>query len=361
MKIVVTGTRGIPAIMGGVETHCEELFPRVAALGYDVTVMRRSSYVADSLTEWHGVKLVDIPTPRKKAFEAIVHTVRAVIAARRLGADVVHIHAIGPALVTPLARLLGMKVVFTHHGPDYDRDKWGAAAKMMLRLGEMLGCRFANRVIVISDVIRNLIASKHGRTKGVSLIYNGVPAADKCHFPEYFSELGITEGNYVLGMSRFVPEKNLHHLIEAFSRVKSEGLKLVIAGDSDFPDEYSEGLKRQAREAGVVLTGFVKGQKLHSLLTNARCFVLPSSHEGLPIALLEAMSYGLPVVVSDIPANLEVGLAEECYFPVGDVGTLASRLRVLCDAPVERIDYDMAKYDWDHIAKEVSDVYRSLQ
>ena len=361
MKIVVTGTRGIPAIMGGVETHCEELFPRVAALGYDVTVMRRSSYVADSLTEWHGVKLMDIPTPRKKAFEAIVHTVRAVIAARRLGADVVHIHAIGPALVTPLARLLGMKVVFTHHGPDYDRDKWGAAAKMMLRLGEMLGCRFANRVIVISDVIRNLIASKHGRTKGVSLIYNGVPAADKCHFPEYFSELGITEGNYVLGMSRFVPEKNLHHLIEAFSRVKSEGLKLVIAGDSDFPDEYSEGLKRQAREAGVVLTGFVKGQKLHSLLTNARCFVLPSSHEGLPIALLEAMSYGLPVVVSDIPANLEVGLAEECYFPVGDVGTLASRLRVLCDAPVERIDYDMAKYDWDHIAKEVSDVYRSLQ
>ena len=361
MKIVVTGTRGIPAIMGGVETHCEELFPRVVALGYDVTVMRRSSYVADSLTEWHGVKLMDIPTPRKKAFEAIVHTVRAVIAARRLGADVVHIHAVGPALVTPLARLLGMKVVFTHHGPDYDRDKWGTAAKMMLRLGGMLGCRFANRVIVISDVIRNLIASKHGRTKGVSLIYNGVPAADKCHFPEYFSELGITEGNYVLGMSRFVPEKNLHHLIEAFSRVKSEGLKLVIAGDSDFPDEYSEGLKRQAREAGVVLTGFVKGQKLHSLLTNARCFVLPSSHEGLPIALLEAMSYGLPVVVSDIPANLEVGLAEECYFPVGDVDTLASRLRVLCDAPVERIDYDMAKYDWDQIAKEVSDVYRSLQ
>ena len=361
MKIVVTGTRGIPAIMGGVETHCEELFPRVVALGYDVTVMRRSSYVADSLTEWHGVKLMDIPTPRKKAFEAIVHTVRAVIAARRLGADVVHIHAIGPALVTPLARLLGMKVVFTHHGPDYDRDKWGTAAKMMLRLGEMLGCRFANRVIVISDVIRNLIASKHGRTKGVSLIYNGVPAADKCHFPEYFSELGITEGNYVLGMSRFVPEKNLHHLIEAFSRVKSEGLKLVIAGDSDFPDEYSEGLKRQAREAGVVLTGFVKGQKLHSLLTNARFFVLPSSHEGLPIALLEAMSYGLPVIVSDIPANLEVGLPDKCYFPVGDIDALASRLSVLCEDPLARIDYDMAKYDWDQIAKEVSDVYRSLQ
>lgn len=360
MKIVVTGTRGIPAIMGGVETHCEQLFPRIAAQGFDVTVIRRSSYVTDSLTEWQGVRLVDIPTPRKKAFEAIVHTVRAVFAARRMGAGVVHIHAIGPALVTPLARMLGMKVVFTHHGPDYDRDKWGFAAKTMLRLGEALGCRFANHVIVISDVIRNIIASRHGRTRGVSLVYNGVPQPEICSFPEYFAQLGITEGNYVLGMSRFVPEKNLHHLIEAFSRVRPQGVKLVIAGDSDFADEYSDGLKCLARENGVVLTGFVRGRHLHSLLSNARCFVLPSSHEGLPIALLEAMSYRLPVIVSDIPANLEVGLEPQCYFHVGDVAALASRLSSICAAPCTRIGYDMAKYDWDHIATQVAGIYRSL-
>lgn len=360
MKIVVIGTRGIPGIMGGVETHCEELFPRVAALGYDVTVVRRRSYVTDSLTEWKGVKLIDIATPRKKAFEAIIHTARAVIAARRLGADVVHIHAIGPALVTPLARMLGIKVVFTHHGPDYDRDKWGAAAKFMLRLGEKMGCAFADRVIVISDVIRNIIAHKHGRTAGVSLVYNGVPAADKCHFPEYFDTLGIAEGKYVLGMSRFVPEKNLHHIIEAFDRIRPDGVKLVLAGDSDFPDEYSVNLKRNAAEKGVVLTGFVKGKHLHSLLTNALCFVLPSSHEGLPIALLEAMSYNLPVIVSDIPANLEVGLDDDCYFPMGDVDALARRLKAVCDAGFCRVDYDMSKYDWDCIARKVSDVYRSL-
>lgn len=346
--------------MGGVETHCEQLFPLIAAQGFDVTVIRRSSYVADSLTEWHGVRLVDIATPRKKALEAIVHTVRAVIAARRMGADVVHIHAIGPALVTPLARLLGMKVVFTHHGPDYDRDKWGAAAKAMLRLGEALGCRFANHVIVISDVIRNLIVSKHGRTRGVSLVYNGVPQPEICSFPEYFAQLGITEGNYVLGMSRFVPEKNLHHLIEAFARLKPQGVKLVIAGDSDFADDYSTGLKRLARENGVVLTGFIRGRHLHSLLTHARCFVLPSSHEGLPIALLEAMSYRLPVVVSDIPANLEVGLEPQCYFPVGDVAALASRLTALTAAPCTRIDYPMDKYRWPHIAEQVAQIYRSL-
>lgn len=155
MKIVVTGTRGIPNIMGGVETHCEELFPRIAAKGYDITVIRRKSYVKDSLKEYKGVKLIDLETPKKKSFEAIIHTFKAIIKAKSLHADIVHIHAIGPALLTPVARLLGMKVVFTHHGPDYDRDKWGNAAKIMLKLGERIGTTFSNEVIVISNVINN--------------------------------------------------------------------------------------------------------------------------------------------------------------------------------------------------------------
>ena len=121
MKIVVTGTRGIPDVMGGVETHCEELCPRLAALGADVTVVRRKSYVSDGLTQWKGVKLVDLPSPKRKAFEAIVHTFRAINYAARAKADIVHINAIGPALLAPYAKLRGLKVVFTHHGPDYDR------------------------------------------------------------------------------------------------------------------------------------------------------------------------------------------------------------------------------------------------
>ena len=123
MKVVVTGTRGIPNILGGVETHCEELFPRIAQKNIDITIIRRKSYVYDSLTEFQGVKLVDIETPKKKSFEAIIHTFKAILKAKNLHADIVHIHAIGPALLTPFARLLSMKVVFTHHGPDYDRDK----------------------------------------------------------------------------------------------------------------------------------------------------------------------------------------------------------------------------------------------
>lgn len=357
MKLVVTGTRGIPDIMGGVETHCEELFPRIAAKGVDTTVIRRRSYVRDALAEWRGVTLVDIDTPRKKSFEAIIHTFRAVNRARKLGADVLHIHAIGPALLVPYAKMLGMRVVFTHHGPDYDRDKWGFMAKAILKLGERMGCMFADDVIVISDVIKNLIARKYRRTERVHLIYNGVPQPDKCQYPEYFKALGIEKGKYILGMCRFVPEKNLHHLVEAFGRISHGDVKLVLAGDTDFEDEYSLSLKKTARDAGVVLTGFVKGRKLHSLLTGARCYCLPSSHEGLPIALLEAMSYGLPVVVSDIPANMEVGLSPDCYFRCGDIDGLALKLQNQIDRPYHAETYNMAQYDWDKIANQVMEVY----
>lgn len=361
MKIVVTGTRGIPYVMGGVETHCEELYPRIAASGEDVTVIRRATYVNDGLTEWKGVKLVDISTPKKKSFEAIVHTFRAINEAKRLGAEVLHVHAIGPALLVPYARLLGLKVVFTHHGPDYDRDKWGKAAKTILKLGERMGCKFANEVIVISDVIKNLVASKYGRTDHVHLIYNGVPSPKMCDYPKYFKELGIEKGKYILGMCRFVPEKNLHHLVSAFAEVmkydNNKDLKLVLAGDTDFEDGYSRGLKELARKNGVVLTGFIKGSKLHSILTNCRCFCLPSSHEGLPIALLEAMSYGCPVVVSDIPANREIDLPQDNYFPCGNIEVLAEKLKEVVDAPYHKVEYDMNKYDWDRIAQQVQKIY----
>ena len=372
MKIVVTGTRGIPNVMGGVETHCEELFPRIAERGADVTVIRRNSYVHDGLKEWNGVKLIDVNTPKKKSFEAIIHTFRAINKAKKLGADILHIHAIGPALLVPYAKMRGMKVVFTHHGPDYDRDKWGLVAKAILKLGERMGCMFADEVIVISGVIKNLIARKYGRTEHVHLIYNGVSEPEICDYPEYFQELGIEKGKYILGMCRFVPEKNLHHLVEAMIKVKKQrspdevkgnpnanfsDIKLVLAGDTDFEDAYSLGLKELARKNGVVLTGFIKGRKLHSLLTNCRCYCLPSSHEGLPIALLEAMSYGVKVLVSDIPANLEVGLPKEDYFHCGDVDELVGKLSSIIEQPLQHVNYDMSKYNWEQIADEIASVY----
>lgn len=359
MKVVVIGTRGIPNILGGVETHNEELFPRITQKGIDVTIIRRKSYVQDLLLEYQGVKLVDIDTPKNKSFEAIIHTFKAVLKAKSLHADIVHIHAIGPALLTPLARLLGMKVVFTHHGPDYDRDKWGKAAKLMLKTGERMGCMFANEVIVISEVINDILVRKYGR-KDCHLIYNGVPIPDRIDSTDYLQELGIESCKYVFAMGRFVPEKNFHQLILAFAALKQQNYKLVLAGDTDFEDDYSRKLKFLAEENGVVLTGFIKGKKLHELLTHAHCFVLPSSHEGLPIALLEAMSYDLPVIVSDIPANLEVGLAFDCYFQTGNEGQLQEKLQKNLVQDFCPVHYSMDEYDWDKIAEQVVSVYENM-
>ncbi|MFI3238974.1 MAG: glycosyltransferase family 4 protein [Bacteroidales bacterium] len=360
MKIVVTGTRGIPNIMGGVETHCEELFPRIASSGkYDVTVIRRTSYANDNLTSYKGVNLVDINTPRQKSFEAIIHTFRGVVRAKRLKADIVHLHAVGPSIVTPIARLLGLKVVFTHHGFDYDRDKWGFVAKSIIKLGERFSVKYATEVIVISDVIKSHIEKKYNRTDS-TLIYNGGSDTNKCETPEYFKELGIEKGKYILAMCRFVPEKNLHHLVEAFSRLNRTDCKLVIAGDSDFEDEYSTNLKQLAKDNGAILTGFVRGDKRDSLLTNARCFVLPSSHEGLPIALLEAMNYDLPVIVSDIPANLEVGLEQSVYFQMGNIDELTKKLDIELNRDFKNIKYDMSKYNWDTIAAQTMNVYSKI-
>lgn len=361
MKIVVIGTRGIPDIPGGVETHCEELFPRIAAMGHDVTVIRRSCYIADNnrRTEYNGVKLVDVYAPRKKSLEAIVHTFLAVIKAKRLKADVVHIHAIGPALMAPFARLLGMKVVMTHHGPDYDRGKWGKMAKLFLRTGERMGAKFSNRVIVISTVIADILNNKYKRND-TDLIFNGVNAPVKSVNTDYIESLGVKPGKYLVAVGRFVEEKGFHDLVEAYKNLDDKSYKLVIAGDSDHPDKYSESLKASAREAGVVLTGYIKGEKMNQVMSNAALFVMPSYHEGLPIALLEAMSYGLDAVVSDIPANKIDELSDEYFFKTGDVESLTKAINRKLANHRLNVKYDLHRYNWDHIATQTESLYKEI-
>ncbi len=358
MKIIVTGTRGIPDILGGVETHCQELYPLLVKRGFDIGVIRRSEYCKDKdISDYKGIKLYSIDSPKSKSFEAIIHTFKAIYSSKfKHKTDIVHIHAIGPAILTPFARLLGLKVVFTHHGADYDRDKWGFLAKKMLRLGEGLGAVFANEVIVISDVINQSLKDKYNR-QNCTLIYNGVPKPKILPPGDYLQSLGIEPKKYLFAMGRFVPEKNFHHIIEAFAPLSHMGYKLVLAGDNTIEDEYSVQLKQTALSNGILLTGFVKGEKLQELLSNAALFILPSSHEGLPIALLEAMSYNLPALVSDIPANLEVGLPADSYFEVGNTEQLRSKIKNFIEAPKISIEYDMSKYDWETIADQVAQVY----
>jgi glycosyltransferase involved in cell wall biosynthesis len=362
MKIIVTGTRGIPGIQGGVETHCEELYPRIVSLGYEVLLVRRSCYVPinDRLTEFKGVKLHNLFTIRKRIIETLLHTFRAVFFARIKRAEILHIHAVGPAIFTPLARLLGMKVVFTHHGPDYERAKWGPIARFTLKLGERLGIAYANEVIVISEVIQKLISQKYDRTD-TNLIFNGVNLPIITEKSNYIEKLGLRPRGYVFTLGRFVEEKGFDLLINAFNQVNKSDYQLVIAGDADQEESYSRKLKLLAKANNVKLTGFVKGEELQQLFSHARLFVLPSYHEGMPISLLEAMSYKLPVLVSDIPANKQISLPENNYFVSRNIESLVTALKHDLNQKFELVEYDMTRFNWDNIAQQTAEVYNKIK
>ena len=366
MKVFVTGTRGIPDIPGGVEKHCQELFPLIAARGHDVLLCTRNSYVTQKMDEWRGVKLIGCYAPRIKSLEAIVHTFISLLKARWYCPDVVHIHAVGPSLLTPLARLMGFRVVVTNHGPDYDRQKWGKMAKFMLRLGEKMGGLFANEVIVISSVIGYIVRERCHRDRESNLIYNGVTLPEKSKQSDFLAQIGVQPGNYVLAVARFVPEKGLHNLIEAFRGLEGD-CRLVIAGDADHETEYSRTLRGMAAEDDrIILTGYITGKPLNQVYSHASLFVLPSYHEGLPIALLEALSYGLPVLVSDIPANKEVALPAERYFRCGDIHDLKEKMKIQLEKDLTETERQEIrkqieeKYNWDRIAAQTIEVYRKL-
>ncbi|SHO58596.1 glycosyltransferase family 4 protein [Vibrio quintilis] len=363
LKVTVLGTRGIPGVLGGVETHCQNLYPEIVRQsGTAVTVIARSPYVDYQISEFQGVHLRTVSAPKKKSLEAIIHSVFAAITTLTDGSDIVHVHAIGPGLVVPLLRLAGKKVVFTHHGPDYDRQKWGRMAKMVLKLGEKLAVKFASEVIVISDVINQLIQGKYGRDNAY-LIPNGVhlpQALNKATCDSVLAQFGLTPQGYIVAVGRFVEEKGFHDLIQAY-QLAGISKPLVLVGDADHPTPYSESLKQKAKDTqGVVLTGFLKGDALQAVFSQAGLYVMPSYHEGLPIALLEAMSFSLPAVVSDIPANLEVALESDVYFPVSDVASLAEKLRL--KQHETRCSYHtyLEKYDWAAIAAQTMAVYNKI-
>lgn len=357
---MVLGVRGIPSVQGGVETHAEQLYARLAELGCDVEVLVRTPFVPPLPRSFGTIRLRRIWSPRRSGYEALVHSLLGVVYAGITRPDVLHIHAIGPAIVTPLARLLGLRVVVTNHGPDYDRDKWGPFAKWVLRTGESFGMRWSHARIAISRVIEQLVRLKYGQDS--DLIPNGaVPARLQMDTAE-IERFGLQPGRYFLQVSRIVPEKRQLDLIQAYTRATVPGWKLVLVGGAG-SDEYSHKVQQAAKSAGVILAGFQRGATLAQLYTHAGAFVLPSSHEGLPIALLEALSYGLPVLASNIPANVEVGLAATSYFPVGDTSALAERLTQITATPRDesardrRMRWVLEHYDWGRIAQQTYQVY----
>lgn len=368
VSVVVLGTRGIPEVQGGIESHCQKLFPRLAKIGFDVTIFARSGYVkvGKKGDVYQGVRVYPKKCSHKATLESITHTLWCFFAVLKKRPDIVHIHAIGPALFVPLFRLTGAKVIYTHHGQDYMRAKWGTCAKFVLRMGEKIGTKFSHKIIVISEYLDSFLKTTYKTNKTI-LIRNGVEIHTEPikHEHTYLEKFGLNKKKYILACGRFVEEKGFHDLIAAYKLLPNdlkEQYKLVIAGRPDHKSSYAEKLIKEANDSGVALTGFISGDELLAIQKNARLFCIPSYHEGLPIALLEALSYNLDVVASDIPANTEVPLPRDCFAKKGNVVDLAETIaaHLTSEKPNDYSSIIHEYYDWDKIAEQIAVVYREL-
>jgi glycosyltransferase involved in cell wall biosynthesis len=365
LRIIMLGLRGFPDVQGGVEKHAEKLAPLLKRMGCEVEVIVRARYVQPNSPKGSdGVRFLRIWCPKSTCLETVVHTFLGVLIAAVRRPDILHFHAIGPAMMVPIARLFGLHVVVTHHGPDYEREKWGSVAKLVLRAGEACGMLLAHQRIAVSEGIKKLVRAKYH--VDCECIPNGVDLPEPPTTQAALRQFGLTPGKYVLMVSRLVPEKRHTDLIAAFSRAGLKGWKLVLVGGSDHRTQYAQKLTELAAgNPDVVMTGLQRGTALGELYAHAGLFVLPSSHEGLPVALLEALSYGLPVIASDIPANLEIGLDPVHYFVAADVEALGEKLRSFAGEPWsteirQKTRHWLAqKQSWLSVAEHTLSCYRT--
>lgn len=302
------GQKGIPATYGGVERHVEELAAQLVRRGHNVTVYTRPHYTPRTTTIWRGIRLISLPSIRTKHLDAISHTVLASFHAAWRGYDIIHYHGVGPSLVAWLPRLMGSraKIVVTFHCLDRQHEKWGGFARAMLRIGEWAALTFPHRTIAVSQTIRQYCRSFYGRD--TMYIPNGVRSArpTTSFRPSILRHFDLTPNQYLLTVTRLIPHKNIHLLIKAFRRLSTQN-KLVIVGGGFHTDAYVQKLHEMAEgDPRIVFTGFQSGKDLANLFAHARLFVSPSRAEGMPIALLEAASYGLGILASDIKPHREI-------------------------------------------------------
>jgi glycosyltransferase involved in cell wall biosynthesis len=358
LRVAFIGGRGVVSKYSGIETYYEEVGRRLAQMGHEVTIYCRS-YFTPALTEHNGMRLVRLPTIRSKHMETVIHTILSTAHALTQRYDVVHYHALGPALFSFLPRLLGNKSAVTVQGLDWQRKKWGSVASKVLRLGEKASVRLPDQTMVVSKTLQRRYREIHG----IEAVYvpNGGVLRER-NEPAAILEWGLDPGNYILFLGRFSPEKGCHLLVEAFEQIDTD-VKLVMAGASSYCDEYSKQLRTHASQR-IRILDWVSGDILDELLTNAMVFVLPSDMEGLSLALLDAMGAELCVLTSDVPENVEVVDGAGFTFKTGSSADLADRLRFLIANPtVRRAAGKMAKariaeqYQWQKIAQEIEIVY----
>lgn len=358
LRVAFIGGRGVISKYSGIESYYEEVGKRLAAKGHEITIYCRS-YFTPIVPEYNGMRLVRLPTFRTKHLETLVHTVLSTIHAITSQYDIVHYHALGPALFSFIPRLLGKKTVVTVQGLDWQRKKWGRVASAVLQIGELASARAPDRTMVVSRTLQRHYREVHGVE--TAYVPNGGILRQRKSTSKIV-EWGLQAGRYVLFLGRFSPEKGCHLLVQAFEQLETD-VKLVMAGGGSYCDAYSHQLSRHASERILVLP-WVAGEDLDELLTNAMIFVLPSEMEGLSLALLDAMGAGLCVLASDVPENREAVEGAGFTFQRGDVADLASQLRRLISNPQRRkFSGDAARarikehYSWNDISDEIEKIY----
>jgi len=370
LKIVMLGHKRVPSREGGVEIVVEELSARMVAAGYQVTCLNRAGehvcgkeFTAAVQKEYRGIRLKTLWTWDKKGLAAITSSVTGAILAAFGRYDVVHFHAEGPCAMLWLPKLFGKRCVATIHGLDHQRAKWGRLARAYIMMGERCAVRFADEIIVLSREAQRYFRDVYGRE--TVFIPNGVSKMEIQEADRITSQFGLEKDGYILYLGRLVPEKGIHYLIDAYRKLHTDK-KLVIAGGASDTDDYVQELKAAAAgNTNILFTGFVQGQLLSELYSNAYVFVLPSDLEGMPLSLLEAMSYGNCCVVSDIPECTEVVEEKAFVFPKGDASALAESLQLLCDDP-QKVSATKKllgkcvceKYNWDDAAQKTLELYQ---
>jgi glycosyltransferase involved in cell wall biosynthesis len=358
LSVAFIGGRGVVSKYSGIETYYEEIGKRLAGMGHRVTVYCRT-YFTPPGKEHNGMHVVRLPTIRSKHLETLVHTFLSTLHVLMRPCDVVHYHALGPALFSFIPRLAGKKTVVTVQGLDWQRKKWGRIASAVLRLGERAAVSLPTHTMVVSRTLQKHYRETCGA--GTSYIPNGGLLRER-RFPDKIFDWGLEPRKYILFLGRFSPEKGCHLLVEAYEKLDTD-IKLVMAGAASYCDDYSRQLRTHACER-IKMLDWVSGEALDELLTNAMVFVLPSDLEGLSLALLDAMGAGLCVLSSDVAENREAVRDAGFTFRRGDVADLADRLRFLIANPAVREAAGQAAkrrvrehYQWPAIAAEIERVY----
>lgn len=372
MKIAMVGQKRVPSREGGIEVVVSELSRRLVECGNDVSAYCRSDHSVAGVefdqepsADYEGVRVRYVRTIEGKGLAAASSSYFATKAALADGADVIHFHAEGPAAMVGMARRAGVRSVVTIHGLDWQRAKWGRAASAYLKHGERVAARAADAVIVLSRATQDYFKRTYGRD--TILIPNAISIKSSMPADLISSTWGLEAGSYVLYLGRIVPEKGLDYLISAWSGLHTDK-RLVIAGGASDSRGYFDAVRRRAAgDDSILFTDFVQGRVLEELYSNAYLYVLPSDLEGMPMSLLEAMSYGRCCLTSDIPECADVLAGTGTTFARGSVVSLTEQLSGLLESPWEvarqgeaALERVRAAYSWDGFVDLTAAVYEGV-